>query len=133
MLFVSAGVLGKQLLNASRPININANMLFIRLGMLVGRRRDRYNLNRICDPRIVISPGRIMTQPTKRQACKSRGSFHHLHFATLTLNAGALGSWRRRQESNLRVKVLQTYALPLGYAASGANSKPIAVRCAIFS
>lgn len=27
--------------------------------------------------------------------------------------------WRRRQESNLRLKVLQTFALPLGYAASG--------------
>ena len=26
--------------------------------------------------------------------------------------------WRRRQESNLRVKVLQTFALPLGYAAT---------------
>ena len=32
-------------------------------------------------------------------------------------------SWRRRLESNQRVKVLQTFALPLGYAALNWRSR----------
>jgi hypothetical protein len=49
-----------------------------------------------------------------RYSCRSRSTTRPAGPGT-----GVLGSWRRRADSNRRIRVLQTLALPLGHVAEG--------------